>query len=129
MEKIPPDLRKALTANGAAKAKWEGLTPIGRRDFISWIDSAKQAETQARRIKIACSKLQAGQRRPCCYAVVPMELYTALNANPKAKAEWKTLTPDARRDLTDWVSSAKNAEAQKRRIAESCAKLASGKRS
>jgi hypothetical protein len=40
--RVPPDLRKALSAALSVEALWSGLTPIGRRDFISWIDSAKQ---------------------------------------------------------------------------------------
>ena len=40
---MPPDLRKALATDSAAKTKWEGLTPIARRDFISWITSPKLA--------------------------------------------------------------------------------------
>jgi uncharacterized protein YdeI (YjbR/CyaY-like superfamily) len=49
--KVPADLRKALTAARAAQAAWKGLTPILRRDFISWINEAKQEETRARRIE------------------------------------------------------------------------------
>jgi uncharacterized protein YdeI (YjbR/CyaY-like superfamily) len=47
-----------------AKAQWRDLTPIARRDFISWIDSAKQPETRTRRIGKACAMLAAGKRRP-----------------------------------------------------------------
>lgn len=127
MEKIPSDLEKALKANLRAKAKWESLTPIGRRDFISWIESAKQLETRKRRINVTRSKLLSGQRRPCCYAIVPMDLYKALNANPKARDKWKNLTPDKRRDFIDWIDSAKDAEAKKLRINKSCIMLVAGK--
>ena len=51
---VPTDLRKALTAAPLAKAQWRDLTPIARRDFISWLDSAKQPETRRRRIEKAC---------------------------------------------------------------------------
>ena len=61
---LPVDLRKALAAAPVAKAQWRDLTPIARRDFISWIDSAKQPETRRRRIEKACSMLAAGKRRP-----------------------------------------------------------------
>lgn len=126
--KIPADLRKAIVANSKAKVQWDDLTPIARRDFISWIDSAKQAKTRARRIEIACSKLVAGKRRPCCYAVVPMGLYKALGANSKAKVVWSTLTSNERRDFADWVSSAKQPQENKRRIDLVCSKLVAGKR-
>ena len=62
--RVPTDLRKALAATSTAKVQWSDLTPIERRDFISWIDSAKQAETRRRRIEKACSMLAAGKRRP-----------------------------------------------------------------
>ena len=61
--RVPTDLRKALAATPMAKAQWSDLTPIARRDFISWIDSAKQPETRRRRIEKACSMLAAGKRR------------------------------------------------------------------
>ena len=62
--KVPTDFRKALAAAPKAKAQWGDLTPIARRDFISWIESAKQPETHRRRIDKACSMLAAGKRRP-----------------------------------------------------------------
>ena len=43
--RLPTDLRKAFAATPMAKAQWRDLTPIARRDFISWIDSAKQLKT------------------------------------------------------------------------------------
>ena len=125
---MPMDLRKALAANPKAKAQWSDLTPIARRDFISWIESAKQPETHRRRIEVACSKLVAGKRRPCCYAIVPMGVYKALAATPKAKAHWRDLTPNARRDFVDWIDSTKEPEMRTRRIEKACAMLASGKR-
>ncbi len=62
--RVPADLRKALAATPVAKAQWSDLTPIARRDFISWIDSAKQPEVHKRRIEKACVMLAAGKRRP-----------------------------------------------------------------
>ncbi len=65
--KVPADLRKGLVAAPKARPIWLDLTPKARRDWIRWIDTAKQKETRARRIKITCSKLIAGKRRPCCF--------------------------------------------------------------
>ena len=62
--RVPTDLRKALAATPAAKVQWRNLTPIARRDFLTWIDSDKQSETRKRRIEKACSMLAAGKRRP-----------------------------------------------------------------
>lgn len=126
--RVPPDLGKALAASTKSKAQWKDLTPIARRDFISWIESAKQPETHTRRIAKACSMLAAGKRRPCCYSLVPMNLYKALTATPKARAQWKDLTPSERRDFVSWIDSAKHPEIHKSRIEKACDMLAAGKR-
>jgi uncharacterized protein YdeI (YjbR/CyaY-like superfamily) len=126
--RVPTDLRKALAATPKANTEWSDLTPIARRDFISWIDSAKQPETRKRRIEKACSMLIAGKRRPCCYSIVSFDLYTALAATPRAKAQWSDLTPIERRDFISWMDSAKQPEAHGGRIEKACAMLAAGKR-
>jgi uncharacterized protein YdeI (YjbR/CyaY-like superfamily) len=127
-QRLPTDLRKGLAAAPAAKAQWKDLTPIARRDFISWIDSAKQLETRRRRIERACSMLAAGKRRPCCYSIVSFNLFTTLAATPKAKAQWSDLTPIERRDFISWMDSDKEPKAHRRRIEKACSMLAAGKR-
>jgi uncharacterized protein YdeI (YjbR/CyaY-like superfamily) len=127
MSNQPADFRKALMAAPAARARWDDLTPLARRDFVSWIDAAKQPETRRRRIERACSMLADGKRRPCCFAIVPLDLHLALKAAPKAKTHWSGLASGARRDLIDWIETAKNKDVRKRRIDEACAMLAAGK--
>jgi uncharacterized protein YdeI (YjbR/CyaY-like superfamily) len=126
--RVPTDLRKALAASPMTKALWTDLTPIARRDFITWIESAKQAETRKRRIEKACSMLAAGKRRPCCYSIVSLNLHQALAATPMAKAQWSDLTPIERRDFISWMDSAKEPEAYRRRIEKACVMLTAGKR-
>src|SRR5256714_8873025 len=126
--RVPTDLRKAFAATPMAKDQWRDLTPIARRDFISWIDSAKQQETRRRRIEKACSMLLAGKRRPCCYSIVSFDLYTALAASPTAKAQWSDLTAIERRHFISWMDSAKQPEIHQRRIEKACVLLAAGKR-
>lgn len=65
--KVPADLRKALAAAPEAKAVWKDLTRVARRDWIQWVESAKQTETRVRRITNACSMLASGKRRVCCF--------------------------------------------------------------
>jgi uncharacterized protein YdeI (YjbR/CyaY-like superfamily) len=125
--KEPIDFRKALAAAPAAKAQWDDLTPIARRDFISWIESAKQAETRRKRIDRACDMLASGKRRPCCYSIVPLDLHLALKSAPAAKSRWGVLGPNARRDFIGWIEAAKAKDARKQRIEEACAILAAGK--
>ncbi|MFA7286220.1 MAG: YdeI/OmpD-associated family protein [Patescibacteria group bacterium] len=125
--KVPADLRKALAATPKVGRLWENLTPIARRDFISWIVSAKQPETRQRRIERVPDMLMSGKRRPCCYALVPMDLYRVVGASAKAKAKWHELTSNQRRDFIDWVESAKESETHKKRIQKICSTLAAGK--
>lgn len=126
--KVPDDLRKALSATPIAKTAWDDITPIARRDFITWIESAKQPETRVRRVAVTCDKLTSGKRRPCCYAVVPMGLYKALDKNAKAKAAWKDLTGMERRDFTDWIDETSDKEIVRLRIEKVCQALAYNKR-
>ncbi len=125
--KVPIDLNKALASTNKVRELWENLTPIARRDFITWIKGAKQPETRARRIEITRSKLLSGKRRPCCYAVVPMNLYKALGENPKAKATWKGLSPVARRDLVAWVDTSTDSSSRKQLTEKAIVMLAHGK--
>ena len=65
--KLPPDLRKALAAHPAAKATWDDITAVARRDWIQWMTSGKKAETRVKRITTACDQLASGKRRACCF--------------------------------------------------------------
>ncbi len=126
--KVPVDLSKALADKPSVQALWNNLTPIAQRDFIGWISSVKGADFRARRIARVPDMLLSGKRRPCCYAIVPMNLYKALGNAPKAKAVWKELTPDERRDFVSWVNEGKDSEERAMRIAKVCVALAAGKR-
>lgn len=64
---VPADLRRALAAVPAARAQWDDITPVARRDFIQWIETAKKAATRERRIANACDMLASGKRRVCCF--------------------------------------------------------------
>jgi hypothetical protein len=64
---LPSDLRKALTTDPEALAAWEDITPLARNEFICWIEDAKKPETRVHRIEVALSKLNDGERRPCCW--------------------------------------------------------------
>jgi hypothetical protein len=65
--RVPIDLRKALAAAPLARAGWEDITPLARRDWIFSIASARQPETRRRRIAKACDMLASGKRRLCCF--------------------------------------------------------------
>lgn len=60
---------------------------------------------------------------------VPPDLRKALaNAAPKSRAAWSDITPLARRDWIQWISSPKLPETRARRIESACDMLAQGKR-
>jgi Bacteriocin-protection, YdeI or OmpD-Associated len=61
------DLQAALQADAGVLALWTSLTPLGRNEFICWVDDAKRAATRARRIKRTVEELEEGKRRPCCW--------------------------------------------------------------
>src|SRR3546814_15421817 len=65
--KVPADLRKALTANPAAKATWTDITPVARRDWNAWIISGKKAETRVQRLDHACDKLASRLPTAACF--------------------------------------------------------------
>jgi hypothetical protein len=64
---IPADLTSALTDSPELQHLWMDLTPMARWDWMRWIRATKNPETRQRRIEVACSKLKAGMRRPCCF--------------------------------------------------------------
>jgi hypothetical protein len=64
---VPADLKSALTDSPQVHKLWMHITPMARWDWIRWIRATKQPETRKRRIEVACSKLKAGTRRPCCF--------------------------------------------------------------
>jgi Bacteriocin-protection, YdeI or OmpD-Associated len=68
VHQAPDDLRQAITADPALLALWQGLTPLGRNEFICWVEDAKQAATRARRIRRTSEELLEGKRRPCCWS-------------------------------------------------------------
>jgi uncharacterized protein YdeI (YjbR/CyaY-like superfamily) len=128
LEKIPKELKDALHANSIAWSIWTKLTGIAHRDFIRWIESAKQLKTREHRIARTCQMLIEGKRRPCCYSVVPMNLYKALSENERAKTTWKSLNGIEKRDLIDFLDKSKDAKDSMKRIEKVSLLLVRGKR-
>ncbi|MCP5160759.1 MAG: YdeI/OmpD-associated family protein [Hahellaceae bacterium] len=67
VHELPYDLAKALTENNIVDL-WENLSPIGRNEFICWVEDAKQMKTRVKRINRAVETLLEGKKRPCCWA-------------------------------------------------------------
>ena len=67
MHELPADLIAALRETKEAASRWEILTPIGRNEFICWVEDAKRTETRAKRIRRTVEELLEGKSRPCCW--------------------------------------------------------------
>lgn len=67
VHEMPVDLASALTESEIIDI-WEALTPIGRNEFICWIEDAKQEKTRIKRIVRAIEEILEGKKRPCCWA-------------------------------------------------------------
>lgn len=61
------DLETAIRSDPGLLDLWAGLTPLGRNEFICWVDDAKQAKTRQRRIERTAEELREGKKRPCCW--------------------------------------------------------------
>lgn len=64
---IPEDFRTALDDAPDLTEVWAGLTPMARWEWVRWIRATRNADTRARRVRVAISKLENGKRRPCCF--------------------------------------------------------------
>lgn len=122
---IPADLKKALSADPLVELVWNSLTLLARWDYVIWVNQAKQEETRAHRIKRISEMMKAGKKRPCCFTIVPADLYKAMEASPKAKAHWKSLSGIAKREFIDWIHKAND----KNRANQACEMLEVGKAS
>ena len=58
------DLQAAVRSNPKVLMLWESLTPLGRNEFICWVDDAKQPTTRQRRIERTCAELLEGKSGP-----------------------------------------------------------------
>ena len=76
------DMRTAIVADAEVFALWQSLTPLGRNEFICWVEDAKQAKTRERRIRRTIEEMQEGKRRPCCWS-------GCIHRTDKAPSKWQ----------------------------------------
>lgn len=76
------DLRGAVQSDPAVLDLWQKLTPLGRNEFICWVDDAKQAATRNRRIERTREELLEGKKRPCCWV-------GCIHRTDKAPSKWQ----------------------------------------
>ena len=77
-----PDLQAAVESDTAVLALWQGLTPLGRNEFICWVEDAKQPATRQRRIQRTIEEMQEGKKRPCCWS-------GCIHRTDKAPSRWQ----------------------------------------
>lgn len=63
---VPEDMMHAII-QANVEDQWRSITVKSRWEWIRWIRSTKNINTRNKRIKIACSKLQNGDKNPCCF--------------------------------------------------------------
>ena len=76
------DLEDAVRGDAHVLSLWERLTPLGRNEFICWVDDAKQAKTRERRIARTVDELLEGKTRPCCWP-------GCIHRTDKAPSRWQ----------------------------------------
>jgi len=76
------DLQAAIRANPEVFALWQDLTPLGRNEFICWVEDAKQPATRGRRITRTVEELVEGKKRPCCWV-------GCIHRTDKAPSPWQ----------------------------------------
>lgn len=78
----PDDLRVAVGGMPELLTLWQNLTPLGRNEFICWIEDAKRPATRQRRIERTAAELREGRKRPCCWA-------GCIHRTDKAPGKWQ----------------------------------------
>ena len=76
------DLRAAVQSDLNILRLWENLTPLGRNEFICWVDDAKQPATRRRRLARTLVEVLEGKKRPCCWA-------GCIHRTDKAPSPWQ----------------------------------------
>lgn len=76
------DLESGIRSDPEVLSLWQSLTPLGRNEFICWVDDAKQAATRQRRIVRTAAELREGKKRPCCWV-------GCIHRTDKAPSPWQ----------------------------------------
>ena len=58
----PDDFAEALAAMQGVRARFDGMPPSCRREYLEWITDAKRPETRAKRIATTCEQVAEGKK-------------------------------------------------------------------
>ena len=82
VHETPDDLREAILGDPETFRLWQALTPLGRNEFICWVEDARQTQTRLRRIRRTTEELHEGKKRPCCWS-------GCIHRTDKAPSAWQ----------------------------------------
>jgi len=103
------------------------LEPDGQKSHWLKVDRKLSEAARAEAGDIVTLEIAPAAKEP--EPEVPADLKKALaTAAPKTRALWSDITPIARRDWIQWITSGKQIETRARRIKNACSMLAGGKR-
>jgi hypothetical protein len=74
VHRLPPDLKKALTADKAALAKWEDITPLARNEWICRVESVKTPEIREQHKDSESESISPHRRLACPLDEHPLAL-------------------------------------------------------
>ncbi|MDF2843658.1 MAG: uncharacterized protein K0R00_2084 [Herbinix sp.] len=63
---IPADIMDAIVRSDLIN-EWNTITTKAHWEWLRWIRSTNNPATREKRINVACSKMQKGEKRPCCF--------------------------------------------------------------
>jgi hypothetical protein len=65
---MPQDLATALAAAPQKIDElWRDITPMARWEWVRWVNATNNPDTRRRRVEVTISKMDRGNRRPCCF--------------------------------------------------------------
>ncbi len=102
------------------------LEPDGQRSHWLKVKPSVSAAAGAEAGDMVALEITPAEEEP--EPEVPADLQMALSGDPKAQPLWANLTPVARRDWIQWITSPKRPETRTRRVENTCSMLAAGKR-
>lgn len=71
IHEIPEDLKGVLEKNSDLLARWNGLTPLARNEWICWVTIVKKPETRKEHLERLSEDILKGKKRPCCWPGCP----------------------------------------------------------
>lgn len=63
---MPTDIMDAIIRSDLL-TQWNTITTKAHWEWLRWIRSTNNPATREKRINVACSKMQKGEKRPCCF--------------------------------------------------------------